>query len=1186
MLKSKPTNYLQSIIAAGLFLVLAMLFNSPWFLNKYVDNKATEFLSNVKNDEAEFQNIYKAFKQKQEQEALEFKDFLHYANMDYTLLLYKDGQLKYWSDRKVIPENFISKLQGENQLILPFLDDYDYLISDTLSQSENLIYLRPLLESPTTKYNSLFHKDAIFSIVNKSDGYISRPIEIQNGTVLAYLVPKAGKHSTIYVEISWILFLFFSILATILFVRSQLRKISWREILLLTSLLFGIKMLIKWDPFGAFTHFSWAQPFLFANQLIGSSFLILLVNFFFLALIMIIWYSVPIKFLWLKNEQTKWIRSFIISLNISFSFWLAAYSIRSLITDSGDIILFEPINSSYSVFVSLLIFLSLLLFTMFTVRWYRYVFLHFDKRLITTTALLVFLNTTILFAFSFPLDENLVHQIWLFLLLIGIYFITQNEQYVINRMSGFAVIIFLASVYAAVAVQNYDTSKLENQLKLVSKQILLRNDDLTEFLLQNKKEEIFKDRSIQKMANNPLVSKSSIFQRLQNEYFDSDFPDYEISYDIQSRTDFISNEPVLIHNLSYEDFDYSLSIPLNTSKAKSVLTIHLVRPKVITQASFYSKLKGFNSSELFTSQMISYAINENNNYRFVKGDIDLEPVDSKNDLPVGRSRMISNKKGYLFTYRNDESEFIKVLVEQSQNSNNLFYKFTTFFTIFFFSYLLVIVFATRFRLRNAQFFNQSLANQIQYIVLSVLFLGGFIIILISNRSVKNEINNFGIQNGLNLVNQVNDDFNRRSQSDAKQEEHLTMPQFLKSVYNDNATDMQYFDSNGQMVYANNDLLYKQRIWLDKINPNILEKFTTSATQNTHIEERVNDHKFIGFYQAIRDADWQLTGILYHPNFDFFQNENREQDVINYTTFQSFSLVLFLLTIASLLLTQTFTRLLNIIRRRLAEVDLNNTIEPLEWNTNDEIGLLVKEYNAMVNKLEESAILLARSERESVWKDVAKQVAHEVKNPLTPMKLSIQHLKRRLKSEDVIRSQTIIKTLDTLENQIEHLSVIASNFSSISKLEVPNFTVVDLVHILKDVARIFSINEQVTFEFIIDENLNSALIKADATMINRVLTNLIKNAEQAIQHKQGRISLTLQEDEGHYLVEVRDNGHGIPRQDRAKIFTPNFTTKSSGSGIGLMMSNKIAEMHRGSLTFESVVDSGTSFYLSLPKYFEE
>jgi two-component system nitrogen regulation sensor histidine kinase NtrY len=224
--------------------------------------------------------------------------------------------------------------------------------------------------------------------------------------------------------------------------------------------------------------------------------------------------------------------------------------------------------------------------------------------------------------------------------------------------------------------------------------------------------------------------------------------------------------------------------------------------------------------------------------------------------------------------------------------------------------------------------------------------------------------------------------------------------------------------------------------------------------------------------------------------------------------------------------------------------------------------------------------LAQSERESAWREMAKQVAHEIKNPLTPMKLNIQHLQRIASINPDDMAERVNKVSEVLIEQIDTLSHIATEFSNFAKLPKTNPEIINVNEVLKNVAHLFKQNTDCEIKLYITQ---SQFILADREQCLRIFTNMLKNAEQAIPaDRQGKIEIITFSNETEVIIKIRDNGCGIPDELRARMFTPNFTTKTTGTGLGLAMVKNYITAFGGTIFFETVENEGTTFTISIPK----
>jgi nitrogen fixation/metabolism regulation signal transduction histidine kinase len=283
---------------------------------------------------------------------------------------------------------------------------------------------------------------------------------------------------------------------------------------------------------------------------------------------------------------------------------------------------------------------------------------------------------------------------------------------------------------------------------------------------------------------------------------------------------------------------------------------------------------------------------------------------------------------------------------------------------------------------------------------------------------------------------------------------------------------------------------------------------------------------------------------------------------------------------SVFLADRITQPLRVIQSRIARVSLSSKNETIRYDRSDEIRGLVEEYNYMVQELERSAELLAQSERESAWREMAKQIAHEIKNPLTPMKLNVQHLQRAM-AEGEVDAAMVERISATLVEQIDSLSAIANEFSDFAKMPKARNVPVDLVSMLHKLLQLFEASERT--EIILDPGPGEEVyIYADKEQVMRVFINLVKNGLQSIpRSRRGLIRISLAVKDQWAEVSISDNGKGIPEEIRDKLFQPNFTTKSAGMGMGLAISSNIVRSLGGKIWYETRPDKGTVFFVSLP-----
>ncbi|MCZ2102379.1 MAG: HAMP domain-containing histidine kinase [Chitinophagales bacterium] len=335
------------------------------------------------------------------------------------------------------------------------------------------------------------------------------------------------------------------------------------------------------------------------------------------------------------------------------------------------------------------------------------------------------------------------------------------------------------------------------------------------------------------------------------------------------------------------------------------------------------------------------------------------------------------------------------------------------------------------------------------------------------------------------------------------------------------------------------------------------------------------HEFIALFLNDKRA-FAYLDIEYHTH------DHSADNILDFlSTILNAYIFLFLIAGAiAITIANSITQPLTKLADKLKRFKLGKTNELLEWKSNDEIGTLIDEYNNLTQELEDSVSLLAKTERDIAWREMAKQVAHEIKNPLTPMKLNIQYLERTTKESPERAHEMIQKISSSLIEQIDNLSQIASEFSNFATMPQATNEKISLNEIVETIHDLFRKRDDMDINMI--EPIDDLYIFADKNHLVRILNNLLKNAIQAIpDDRRGRIEIELKRQENDALIRISDNGTGIPDHMKDKVFTPNFTTKSSGTGLGLAIASNMVDSFNGRIYFETRPGKGTDFYLSIP-----
>ena len=391
-------------------------------------------------------------------------------------------------------------------------------------------------------------------------------------------------------------------------------------------------------------------------------------------------------------------------------------------------------------------------------------------------------------------------------------------------------------------------------------------------------------------------------------------------------------------------------------------------------------------------------------------------------------------------------------------------------------------------------------------------------------------------------------------------------------------EINFFDLKGKLLISSK-AIFKLDKDKPKINPSTL-RIIQSSLDKRYIEfSKIEGQSFRSSYTYLKDTKFKPMGILnlpYEENTEFYDNE-----VQNFLIrFGQVYVFMFLISIVlSYFLSSYITKSLKIISDKMQETQLNQRNEKIVIEDGSkEINLLIKSYNNMVDKLEESATILAQSEREQAWREMAKQVAHEIKNPLTPMRLTVQSFQRKFDANDENISKKLDDYTKTILQQIDTMSSVANAFSNFATMPAQQNETLNVVYIVKMALEIFN-EDFIQFSALEDE----IIAKLDRTQLIRVITNLVKNAVQAIPEEQENkmVFVTVFRQDNEVKIAVKDNGKGISEENIERVFEPKFTTKSSGMGLGLAIIKNIIENYNGTITFDTQSNEGTEFLVSFP-----
>ena len=406
-------------------------------------------------------------------------------------------------------------------------------------------------------------------------------------------------------------------------------------------------------------------------------------------------------------------------------------------------------------------------------------------------------------------------------------------------------------------------------------------------------------------------------------------------------------------------------------------------------------------------------------------------------------------------------------------------------------------------------------------------------------------------------------------------------QSLERLAKNTQTTINIFDPHGSLMRSTQPELFDRYLLASRIHPDAYYQLVKENKMQVIIKERLGELSYSSLYAPIYNANGTLVAIANIPYFAKDSDLSGDISTILAAIINVYILLLLAAIFGGTALANQLSKPLAEIGNKMKLIDVSKKAEHIDYRNKDELGELVGAYNKMVDDLEESTRRLAQTEREQAWSEMARQIAHEIKNPLTPMRLSIQHL-IRLKQRGVEGWEDKFEEVaSSILEQIDILSNTASEFSSFAKFYYEESTVLDLAELINDQRVFFDTRDNIRISY--DYCHRGCDVYVRKGQIIRVLVNLVSNAIQALEDGGGYIRITLREDSGYYFVAIEDNGPGVKDEDTGKLFKPNFTTKSSGTGLGLAICRNIVEQSGGKISYRRSDLGGACFSFSLPVY---
>ncbi len=479
--------------------------------------------------------------------------------------------------------------------------------------------------------------------------------------------------------------------------------------------------------------------------------------------------------------------------------------------------------------------------------------------------------------------------------------------------------------------------------------------------------------------------------------------------------------------------------------------------------------------------------------------------------------------------------------------------------------------------------DRSLRSRLQTVVfltlgISLLVIGPVSIVYMQTLyNKKTTANQFDTTRTLSIEMRNDHDIATTMRTASRERWNEILQQYTTTFF----TDLNLYNLNGQLIATTRPEIYDLHLLAPLMDPEAYQNIHKNKELYYTHAEHLGKGTYESAYIPLSDDNGNTLAYLNTPYFTSSTDLHKEIRDFILTYLNIIIVLLGIALLLILLIARRLTKPLALIQDKLRHIKIDQKNEHIEWEGDDEIGELVEEYNKLIDKLDESVAELKRTTTESAWREVARQVAHEIKNSLTPMRLSVQMLQRNIENGKAT-TQQIQSTANTLIEQIDSLSNIASSFSSYAKMPENHPAPFDLAELVGNVVNLYDNVDNIEFHYDHDPSVDHTFV-GDKTHLNSAVSNLVKNAVQAIGSKpNGRIEVALRASDKAFVISVKDNGKGIKDEDKEKIFLPNFTTKTGGSGVGLSLTFNIVQSAGGTITFESQEGEGAEFIIQLPK----
>jgi len=910
-----------------------------------------------------------------------------------------------------------------------------------------------------------------------------------------------------------------------------------------------------------------------------------------------------VKLSFLKDQRNRWLVSILFLTASYFSFLFPHLFIEAIFHDSTIPV---DITSNFNFNGIWIVAVVALMFGCVGSFFFVHSFVRFSKLLVKGEQFIICLVFSAgLFTAYFLFSEL---NYWPTLLIGSCYFLILFSLKYYRALSqiGYRTFPFLLTVIIAYALQGAwgiwrfaEERKVRSMFRTASN--LISNDVLGEYLLEQSNQKISNDLFLVASVESPLLSKNLARQKIKQVYLSDYFDRYAVAInlyhadgspaDAESAIDFAttirsfqedasktgSDGIYLIRSANSKSLKkYLVVIPLKSkTSVRGYVVLDLSLKRIIPQQVYPELLSDNRFAQSLRNRDFSYAafsdvkiIDQYGSFNF---DRDFEPHELNDQKLYSTGVRLNN---YLLVGASDDGDKRIVLAASMYQVFDIIANFSFLFVLGVVLIFMLLLFYFIRHLAKRDSLNYSARIQVFAYLSFILPLIAVSIMALRmiNQSneiqAEKEIENKGISLGESLSIELEKIGNNSSNFTAGIRERVT------EITQATGLDVNLYGPKGDQIISSQPAIFKSRLIMPLPDRSSWERIANENYSSLKVRNKIGTLEYNSSFFAIKSANnGKLLGILELPFFNSATDGLKSRVLSNILV--TFTVVFLLFSLFTANAIGKLTSPLRFIAKKLNATSLASN-QPIEWNANDEIGRMVKEYNRMLANLEQSKTELARKEKESAWREIAKQVAHEIKNPLTPMKLTLQQMERSMMNGSLTKERTE-NSIQTLLAQVETLNAIAGSFSAFATMPTPIMTNVEVTGVIMKAVALFENHPLGNVNFKRSDSLQ--YVQGDEQLLGRIFSNIIINGLQSAKEMQVAVDITIEGDNEWTVINFKDNGSGIASELKDKIFLPHFSTKATGSGLGLAIAKQGIEQMGGTIWFETTGD-GTLFSIRL------